>query len=410
MIKKIILGSVFLFSLHTFAQEGTASPYSSYGIGEVRFKGTVENRSMGSLGIVNDSIHINLLNPASFSSLKLTTFTVGGTYSPTKLETTEEEQKARRTSFDYLAMSFPVSKKLGISLGLMPYSSVGYKIVNVTDTEGTKFTGIGNVNRFFAGAGYQITKELSVGADLSYNFGRIEKSAVFISSDIQFGTREINVAELNGLTFKTGLSFKTKIKKYDFVSGLTFVPTSVLNSDNARNIAKITYSQSGDEIVWDSEDVEIPNSEIRLPSKLALGAGFGLDKKWFVGMESTFSSKGDYAVTYPNASYESATKIALGGYYIPKYNSFSSYFDRITYRAGLRYENTGLIVNNQSIKDKALTLGFGVPIAGTLSNINIGIEYGKRGTVDAGLVRENYMNFSVGLSFNDKWFVKRKFD
>ncbi|MFC4815927.1 MULTISPECIES: hypothetical protein [unclassified Flavobacterium] len=410
MIKKIILGSVFLFSLHTFAQEGTASPYSSYGIGEVRFKGTVENRSMGSLGIVNDSIHINLLNPASFSSLKLTTFTVGGTYSPTKLETTEEEQKARRTSFDYLAMSFPVSKKLGISLGLMPYSSVGYKIVNVTDTEGTKFTGIGNVNRFFAGAGYQITKELSVGADLSYNFGRIEKSAVFISSDIQFGTREINVAELNGLTFKTGLSFKTKIKKYDFVSGLTFVPTSVLNSDNARNIAKITYSQSGDEIVWDSEDVEIPNSEIRLPSKLALGAGFGLDKKWFIGMESTFSSKGDYAVTYPNASYESATKIALGGYYIPKYNSFSSYFDRITYRAGLRYENTGLIVNNQSIKDKALTLGFGVPIAGTLSNINIGIEYGKRGTVDAGLVRENYMNFSVGLSFNDKWFVKRKFD
>lgn len=410
MIKKIILGSLFLFSLHTFAQEGTASPYSSYGIGEIKFKGTTENRSMGGLGIVNDSIHINLQNPASFSSLRLTTFTVGGTYTPSKLKTAEEEEKARRTSFDYLAMSFPVSKKLGVSLGLMPYSAVGYKIVNVTDTEGTKFTGVGNVNRFFAGAGYQITKQLSIGADMSYNFGRIEKNAVFISSDLQFGTREMNISELNGLTFKTGLSFKAKINKYDLTSGLTFSPTSILKTDNTRNIAKITYTQSGDEIVWDSRDVEVPNSEIRLPSKLAFGAGIGLDKKWYVGVESTFSSKGNYGVAYPNASFENASKIAMGGYYIPKYNSFSSYLNRVTYRAGLRYENTGLIVNSQSIKDKALTLGLGMPIAGTLSNINVGVEFGKRGTVDAGLVQENYINLSVGLSFNDRWFVKRKYD
>jgi hypothetical protein len=127
-------------------------------------------------------------------------------------------------------------------------------------------------------------------------------------------------------------------------------------------------------------------------------------------VESTFSSKGNYGVAYPNASFESASKIAMGGYYIPKYNSFSSYLNRVTYRAGLRYENTGLIVNSQSIKDRALTLGLGMPIAGSLSNINIGVEFGKRGTVDAGLVQESYMNLSIGLSFNDRWFVKRKYD
>ncbi|MCL9806517.1 hypothetical protein NAT51_13355 [Flavobacterium amniphilum] len=410
MIKKIILGSLFLFSLQTFAQEGTASPYSFYGIGEVKSKGTTENRAMGSLGIVSDSIHINLQNPATFSDLKLTTFTVAGTFTPTKQITTEEEQKAQRTTFDYLAMSFPVSKKMGVVLGLMPYSSVGYKIVNYTDTEGTKFTGSGNVNRFFTGFGYQLTKNLSFGADLAYNFGSSDKSAVFISSDLQFGTREINLAEMNGLTYKAGLNFKSKIKKFDFTTALTFSPTSILKSDNTRNIAKITYTPSGDEIVWDSQDVVIPNSEIRLPSRLTLGTGLGLDKKWFLGVESTFSSKGNYGVNYPNASYESSSKIALGGYYIPKYNSFSSYFDRITYRAGVRYENTGLVVNSESIKDRAVTFGFGLPISGSLSNVNIGVELGKRGTTDSGLIQENYMSFSVGLSFNDRWFVKRKFD
>lgn len=410
MIKKIILGSLFLFSLHTIAQEGTASPYSFYGIGEVKFNGTIENRSMGGMGIVSDSIHINLQNPATFSDLRLTTFTVGGTFTPSKLKTSEEEQKAQRTTFDYLAMSFPVTKKLGVSLGLIPYSSIGYRIVNLTDTQGTKFTGTGNLNRFFLGAGYNITKNLSIGADASYNFGHVEKSAVFISSDIQFGTREVNVSDMNGLTFKTGLNYKAKINKLNLTTGVTFVPTSMIKLDNTRSIAKITYTSSGDELIWDYREIEVPNSQIRLPSKFSIGTGVGLDKKWFVGVESVFSSKGSFGMVYPNALREKATKIALGGYYIPKYNSFSNYLERVTYRAGLRYENTGLIVNSESIKDQAVSLGFGLPISGSLSNINLGVEFGKRGTMNSGLVQENYMNFSIGLSFNDRWFVKRKYD
>ena len=86
------------------------------------------------------------------------------------------------------------------------------------------------------------------------------------------------------------------------------------------------------------------------------------------------------------------------------------YFKRITYRGGLRYENTGLIIENQSIKDFAGNIGLGLPLSGTFSNINIGLEIGKRGTKYAGLIEENYINISVGLSFSEKWFVKRKYN
>ncbi len=408
MIKKIILGSAFLFSLHTFAQEGTASPYSFYGLGETKFNGTIENKSMGGMSVINDSLRINLQNPADLTSLKLTGFAVGGSFVATKLKTDQDTEKAQRTTFDYLAMAFPVNSKMAFSLGLMPYSSVGYKIINITNDEGTRFNGVGNINKFFVGAGYQINKNFSIGADVSYNFGRTEKSALYLRSDIQYGTREQNIATINGLAFKTGLTYKAKINKYDFTTGLIFAPGSVLKSDNTRNIAKITYTSSGSEIVWEANDVEIPNSEIRLPSKFTLGSGFGLDKKWFVAAEATLLSKGNYGDNYAGAEYEKATKFAFGGYYIPKYNSFSSYFDRVSYRAGLRYENTGLVLKSESIKDRALTLGLGLPLYG--STLNVGMEVGKRGTTNAGLIQENYMGFSVGLSFNDRWFVKRRFD
>ena len=103
-------------------------------------------------------------------------------------------------------------------------------------------------------------------------------------------------------------------------------------------------------------------------------------------------------------------RYSIGGYFIPNYNSYSDYFKKITYRGGLRYENTGLVIANKSITDFAANIGFGLPMSGTFSNINIGLEVGKRGTKYYNLVEENYVNLSVGLSFSDKWFVKRKYD
>ena len=164
-------------------------------------------------------------------------------------------------------------------------------------------------------------------------------------------------------------------------------------------------------MVWDSQDVSITDSKVKLPTKLAFGAGLGEIKKWFVGFESTFQGSSNFGNVYAsNVTFESASKIALGGYFVPNYNSFSNYLNKITYRAGFRHENTGLVINSESINDTALTLGLGLPVGGALSNINLGMEYGKRGTTNAGLIQENYLNISIGLSFNDKWFVKRKFD
>ena len=107
-------------------------------------------------------------------------------------------------------------------------------------------------------------------------------------------------------------------------------------------------------------------------------------------------------------SFENSTRIAVGGYYVPKYDSFSNYLNRIVYRAGFRYENTGLVINNTSINDYGMNFGLGLPVG--LSRINLGLEFGKKGTTSNNLIEENYFNLSVGLSLNDIWFKKRKID
>jgi len=416
MIRKIIVSFGLLFSVASVAQEGTASPYSYYGIGDVRFKGTAENRAMGGLGILNDSVHINLQNPAAYSALKLTTFAVGGSHNTTNLRTSNAAENATRTTLDYLALAFPAGK-FGFGFGLIPYSSVGYKIRNTSldqNTPGRQYTGEGGLNKVFLGAGYSITKNFSLGVDMHYNFGNVETKNLFSMPNIILGTRELNTSDLSGFNVNLGMNYTQKInKKYDFLASVTYTPESTLKSQNERKIATVLIYTDREEVADVENTIPVADSELTLPSKLAFGAGFGQKAQWFVGAEVTLQESSKFGSRFndiTNIAYEDSKRFTLGGYFTPNLNSYSSYFKRITYRAGLKYENTGLIVSNVAIKDYGMSLGVGLPVGGPFSSLNVGFEYGRRGTTASNLVKEIYGNVFLSLSFSDKWFVKRKYE
>lgn len=428
MIKKIIVSVCLLFSLVSFAQEGTSSPYSFYGIGDVRFRGTIENRSMAGLAIVPDSIHINLQNPAMFSSLKLTSFSVGGTFSANQLKTNQKDEKAQRTTLDYLAVGIPL-KKLGLGFGLIPYSSVGYNIRNSvflnenSNRTDNFYKGSGGLNKVFFGFGYQLAKNFSIGADVQYNFGKIDTRSLStqfalnssnVYEQVQYSTRETNSSTASGVNFNTGLSYNTKLyKSVSLFSSLTYSPEATITLNNERFIAIVQSANGILDTVDDEVEIQVANTKLKMPSKFSFGLGIGDTKKWIVGTELTFQGTSNFGNRFNDidkVTYENATRFTVGGYYIPNYKSFTNYFERIVYRGGFRYENTGLVINNQPIEDAAVTLGLGLPLRGAFSNVNVGFELGNRGTQKGGLVREHYMNFSIGLSLNDRWFQKRKYD
>ncbi len=397
-----------MLSLVSFAQEGTSSPYSFYGIGDIRFKGAAENRSMAGLSIMPDSIHINLQNPAGYSDLKLTSFALGGTYNTTNQKTNSKLGSARRTTLDYLAVGLPLGK-LGMGFGLIPYSSVGYKIKTVNEGGISKILeGSGGMNKVFLGFGYKLGANLSIGADAQYNFGTIKTTSFELDSDITNGTSELNTAILSGINFNLGVMYQTKInEKMSLFSSLSYTPESTLASKNTREISNS----------FDSPYIQDDARSLKLPSKLSFGAGVGEIRKWLIGAEISLQSTGNLVNFYNevnnpayNVVYGKSSKYSIGGYFIPNYKSYTSYAKRITYRGGLKYEKTGLVVNSESINDLGLTLGMGMPLSGTFSNINFGFELGKKGTTAANLVQENYANINIGFSLNEKWFEKRKFN
>jgi long-subunit fatty acid transport protein len=417
MIKKIIVSTCLLFSFVSFAQEGTASPYSFFGIGDVRYKGTAEMRSMAGIGIEQDSIHINLDNPASYANLKLTTFSIGGSYTTTQLKTTTESASTQRTTLDYLAVGLPVGKKIGVGFGLIPYSSVGYKIesiaANVTQNS-SRFDGKGGLNKVFLGVGYKINPKWSFGADAQYSFGKIETNSLEFITGIPVGTRESNSVAITGVHFNTGLMFQTKlVSKLNFYSSLSYSLESKLQSVTARNISTVLFDANYNMSVVDQADEVSATTNLKIPSTITFGAGIGETRRWLLGAQVSMRSAAGLANSYnslSNVAYEGSQKYSIGGYFIPNYNSFSSYVKRLVYRGGLKYEKTGLVVNSQSINDIGMTLGIGFPVSGTFSNVNFGFELGKKGTTTSNLVQENYANFSLSLSLNDRWFEKRKFN
>jgi len=437
MIRKLVIVFIAFFAIQSYAQQGTASPYSFYGIGSLKFKGTVENRSMGGLSIYTDSIHVNLRNPASYATPNLLTFnsesrpvkfSVGGSQTNTKLKSDSASESAAASTFNYIAISIPLNK-FGVGFGLLPYTSVGYKLETTNDNDDLyeRFRGEGGVNKTYLSLAYQIANGLSIGVDANYNFGNIKNYAIEFVYDNQgdltsYQSREDSRSDLSGLNFNLGLSYKTMINdKFELVTGLTYAPEAQLTSRNQRSFSTITISAStGQEFAVHTIDGQddliasgLDKTELTLPSKFSFGAGIGQPRMWFVGAEYTTQKTSNFSnelYTNSTQTFEDGSTFSFGGFYIPKYNSFTSYLQRIVYRAGIRFEKTGLVINDESINEFGMSFGVGLPVGNVFSNANLGFEFGKRGTTNNNLIQENFINFQISLSLNDRWFNKRKYD
>ncbi len=412
MFRKIVIGLFLSITSITLAQEGTTSPYSFYGIGALKFRGTAESRAMGGLGVFSDSIHLNLQNPASYGGLQLINFSVAGSHQSIKQKNEAESQSTSTTSLDYLAMGIPMGK-FGMGFGLLPYTAVGYDFYSETPDVITQYTGNGGLNRVFLSAGYQVIPEFSLGVDVNYNFGKIENTSVTQKSNIQYGTRVINKSNLSGFTLNIGALYKKMISENLELSGsLTYTPGTKIKSENFRKTGSVSIIPSGIYDV-DVRDIPIDDTQFNFPTQFTVGVGLSKPKFWGVGLEYVNQQTSNYtnrSFTIENATYKNASKFNVGGFYIPNYNSFGEYYKRVVYRIGGRYEQTGLAVAGHDINEFGISFGVGLPIGRLFSNLNLGIEYGSRGTTSYGLVKENFFNTFLSFSLNDRWFEKRLYD
>ena len=424
MVKKIIVVFTTLFiAIGSFAQKNNTSAYSFFGIGDINSSSTVEQQSMGGIGVsLEDSFHLNLSNPASNSSLKLTTYAIALENKNISAENGVDKQNAATTYLSYLALGIPLGEKGGLTFGLSPNSSVGYSLTSNSYTdddvlnEVTLYNGEGGTNKVFLGFGYEVFKGFSIGVQGNYLFGKIENSIVSQLKDVTLATKYQTIANVNSFSLNTGFQYKKELKnKLNLHIGGNFNLENKIESNGDEYLYSVSignFESPRDTILNTSS-----KGTLTAPLKSSLGIGVGKENKWFAGVDYSFQKalelNGDIFSNYAKIKYDDSNKISIGGYYTPKYNSITSYWERVTYRAGLKMEKTGLLVDGigngndfTAIDDFGISFGVGLPVSSQLSNLNVGFEFGKRGKTTNGLIKENYINFRLSLSLNDKWFRK----
>lgn len=417
-MKKLLYIFLAFLSISSFAQVGTGSPYSFVGFGETNFRGNHLNRAMGGIDVYIDSIHPNINNPASYGKLKATTYSVGVNYRSNILANNSDTQKVTTSAIDYIGVSVP-TKRFGFGFGILPFSSVGYLLEEISQTNQinaiNRFTGEGGINNAFLNIGFKAMKGLNIGFSANYGFGDITYRKTQVIDGIENGTYLESNSSLSGIKFKASVNVIVPINELEFHGLLSFSPESELTSQNIQ----IVYTRSllnGDQL-GDFEETDLTKdgldvTKFRLPTTISLGIGIGKDKKWFFGGQFNKINNSRFINEFVDQSsigYENISRIGFGGFYIPEFSSITSYWKRIVYRVGFRSEGKGYLINNQSIKENGITFGLGLPMAG-LSNTNITFETGKLGTKNNNLIEENYWAIRLGFSLNDIWFIKRKYN
>jgi len=416
---------ILLFVLSTsfvVSQTNTGSPYSLNELGEINFLGNVSNLSMGGIDSAIDSIEFNINNPSSLAKLKTTNYLIGTFYKSTGISNVNSTDNINTANINYIAVGIP-TKIFGFGFGVLPYSSIGFNLqsteeYNTANSINSRLFGAeGNINRAFVSIGLPLLKYLSLGASANYNFGKFNYEKFNLIENVNYGIFSNSSSEISGFTYNFSSNLSIPLKN-DFTLNLvySFYPEGNLDSYNIEslytsNSSSISLESLGDFVDIDLNSRGLENTKLPVPKKSVYSLGLEKKNSWFLGFqyESKLSSNFENVfLDIQNVSYRDSNSLSIGGYIIPDSSSLISYWKRVKYSIGIKNEKKSIIVNNLPVNHFSLNLGLGLPIAG-LSKANLGLEIGKVGDNDS-LVKENYLALRLGLSLNDVWFIKRKYN
>lgn len=405
----------------------TFSPYSFYGVGNLAAQGPASLRSMGGIGVAfRDGVTINTLNPASYSSVGRRNFLFNFELEGQNFYEKSSDSRTSYNTFNVrdIAVAFPLAKGLGFSISVTPYSSVGYRVQQTETSDEVwanvglvryLYEGSGGIAQFKAGIGWELFRNFSIGAEMIYYLGNIDRTGRTEITPITgtgnyANTQVVNSLHVSKVFGSFGLQYTPlSSRKHVLTLGAAYRMGGRLGAESQRYIpsGNITGTVIGDTTT---------TSSIHLPQVITAGVLFN-GEKYSLGVDYSYSDWGSRndPVAADHLAYRNTHSVRLGGQYTPKRNDVRRVLNRWSYRVGFRYSNYYMRFFGQNMDEKTVTFGVGIPVKMSgLTSINVGLEYGWMGTTKSQLIRENFFRFSIGLSLfggdYDYWFMKQKYD
>lgn len=418
---------VLVCGLGAQAQVTTSSPYSRFGLGNIKGSLLPQFRAMGGISTAVNSVtgfnNINMQNPASYSAVTLTTIDVGMSAGLTSLSRNNLTETSFNSTFSHLAFAVPVSRRSALSFGILPYSDLGYTYRNTVKIDTTNvdqlYEGEGGLSKAYIGYGYRIGDHLRIGANAEYIFGNLLTTrATEYASAGAINAKLQNKNSVGGLNYSYGIQYDFNVgKKTSMTLGYSGSNSGKLNSTQTFYATQYSRDANGNEnTALDTlSSVDNGKSNLTLPLTHNFGISIKQSDKWLIGADFRMSKWAATSINNINSGLQDSWGASLGGQWTPDATSYNSYMKRVDYRLGFSYDKTYIQINNQDIKQMGASLGFGFPLpsanAGSaFYKINFTTEVGQRGTLNNNLVKEQYINFHLGFTLNDTWFRKYRVD
>ena len=400
------------------AQNNTNSPYTRYGYGDLSDQSFGNSKAMGGIAFgLRDGAQINPLNPASYTAIDSLTFLFEGGVSLQNMNISGSGVKlnAKNSSFDYLAMQFRLHPRIAMSIGLLPFSNVGYSVSDSKVDNGVSqtrsFTGDGGLHQLYGGIGVKVLKNLSLGVNASYFWGDITRTRTIIYPATSESYSYIQQMGLSISDYKLDFGAQYTLdfnKKHSMTIGAVFSPKHKLNND---------YTVTTQVSTTNSNNLD---ATLELPNTFGVGFTYNYDKRLTVGADYSLqqwsktkfgikTSDGDVREDFNETyTYCDRHKISVGAEYIPNLMG-RSYLSHIKYRLGAYYTTPYYkIGGKEATREYGVTAGFGLPVPRSRSILSISGQFVRISGQESAFVNENIFRVSIGLTFNERWFFKRR--
>lgn len=409
--KFLIAYLLLCFSVFISAQ--SSSPYTRYGIGDLKYSFSPRLQGIGQLGVsLLDKSHVTTVNPAGWSVLNRTRIEFALGYNGINISNGDNSFYTAETEVEGFTFGFPVSNDYGISVaaGLVPYSRISYKAVqNYTDSDtlisdySISYEGKGGLSRLFLGSSYRLPFELAIGATLDYYFGNLN-----YFSNISFTNQNNYTAEYQLSYRPTGfgatVGFITpnlnQFLKLDFLSDLRLGGSvnyiSKLNTD--------TLLTTKSSLLVDT----LAESTIRMeiPTRINFGFSFIVSGNYLFTIDYSTQNFKDFKLAEQNQPMlRNSVKFSTGFEFIPTQQLGMTFWERVYWRAGLSYEQTPYYFKGTGIDQIGFYGGLTIPL-GLDNSVDFAIQYAMRGTTENNLLKENLIKLNFGISFGELWFIR----
>ena len=412
-----------MLCVFSVAQNDINSPYSSFGVGNLLPRTNVVSNSMGGVGYaLQNPYYINFKNPAAYAAFDSLSFIADLSFDLVshQLRTNTQQQSGTFAQLGYLAVGLPVLPVWRTSVGIMPFSDVGYNIISEYQKEPfgkivNRYTGSGGLQLLYWGNAFNVCKGFTLGANLSYLFGTINTTSFAEYEELEnaFNTVTFDFRHLDGIYISGGAQYQTTVKEKHHL-GIGVVYENAIKVWSRENLTIFTYpggyspNHNFDTVLFRIGDNAL-RSFVTMPHIVGGGLSYGYKDRLLVSTDFTWQNWKRFSMARSKDTLLNNFIAVVGAQYVPNPMS-SKYYNKINFRLGTRFASGYMMINQKPISEFAVSAGLGFPIRtfNTRSSINIMFEYSRLGTLQNNLILQNYFKLSVNFILQEKWYQRRK--